>query len=329
MKEQKEQLNWLAILRGWGVLLVVIFHSFTYEENALTPILSLYNMVFDFRMPLFFFISGFLLYYTKVRNGSDFVSVLKTRVPRIIYPYLSLTLLVFLLKIAFVFLVKRPVDFSFQGLLDCFLYPINNPSRHLWFLNAILIYFLCYPIVKIGLKNKYTIFLSLIILLALYLFVPKIYFLGLSEVSKYFIFFFTGAVFSKYDLQQYLKNKLAAILVFGLFVFEILFDFSFILHSLTGIYLSICFALLSARIFPNLFYSFRNYYYQIYLLSSIFQSFITYGYVRVENNFLLLLLIFAIATITGLYLPILVAKIVKRIDWKPLLLILGYQKKIY
>ena len=152
------RINWLSILRGWMVILVIIFHSFSdiNVSEELGKVTHHINSVFSFRMALFFFISGFLLYYTKIRKDSSFGVILKERIPRIVWPYLFFTLAVFSLKLIFSNYVQRPVTFTLSSIVNIFLYPETNPWVTYWFLNTILIFFLLYPFLKYSLKNKYS-----------------------------------------------------------------------------------------------------------------------------------------------------------------------------
>ncbi len=57
----KQRLQYIDSLRGFAMLLVVIHHVSLYSLNA-HPAFSLNTVFLTFRMPLFFFLSGFLFY---------------------------------------------------------------------------------------------------------------------------------------------------------------------------------------------------------------------------------------------------------------------------
>jgi fucose 4-O-acetylase-like acetyltransferase len=244
------KLDWLSILRGWVVILVIIRHSpfEEFESSSVVNTFETFNAVFGFRMPLFFFISGFLLYYTKIKKDSSYLTIIKERIPRIVYPYFFLTLLVFCIKLIFSSHVKRVVSFSFSELLNIFIYPENNPWLIYWFLNAILIYFLIYPILKCSLKNIYISISTLLLCLGLNLFFPKdITFLDLSTVVNYLVYFYSGILFSKYALQNRIKGKRMGLLILILFVSSIFWDYNKIVHSFSGILISVYLSLLCAK----------------------------------------------------------------------------------
>jgi fucose 4-O-acetylase-like acetyltransferase len=275
-------------------------------------------------MPLFFFISGFLLFYTKIRKNSNYLSIIKTRVPRIVYPYFFITFAVYLFKIVFSSYINRPVEFSLSFFINCFIYPETNPWANLWFLNVVLIFFLCYPLLKLSLKNFYTILTTFIICILINIFIPKdISFLDLSSVGQYLIFFYGGILFSKYDLQKYMKKFIVILISLSIFILSVIFEFPKIIFSFSGILVSIYFANVCSNFIPNLFSSFRKYYYQIYLIGTFFQGIVLllYETINIENLFIPLSLL---SILCGLYIPVLISKIIKRINWKPLLNIFGF-----
>ena len=320
------RINWLSILRGWVVILVIIFHS-SPDKNAsgeLWNIFHSFNIIFSFRMALFFFISGFLLYYTKIQKNSSFVVILKERIPRIVYPYLFFTLVLVLLKFIFSAYVKRPVELTFSSILNIFLYPETHPWETYWFLNVILIFFLLYPVLKYSLKNKYLLVGTVFICLGLNLFFPKdIHLLDLSTVASYILFFYVGILFAKFQGQDYLKSHVAGLGLLVFFILSFFLDYHNLLRSFSGIGISIYFSLLCSEKIPNLFSSFRNYYYQIYLLGTFVQAGIFQLQIKFGNSHTHLITCF-LSALSGIYIPVLISKIIQKLHWKPLLKVIGF-----
>ena len=324
------RINWLSILRGWVVILVIVFHNF-YWQYSFYPVESkqvyhIFNAVFGFRMALFFFISGFLLYHTKIRKNSSFGEILKERIPRIIYPYLFFTLGLLAIKVIFKAYVRNPVDLSPSLLLNIFLYPRGHLLwPWLWFLNTLLIFFLLYPILKYTLNNKYSILCMIFFCLELILFFPKnIMIFDLSRAAPYLFFFYFGILFSKYQLQDYLKNKMIRWGVLIFFILSLFFDYKNLGHSISGIGVSIIFASYCSEKLPNLFSSFRDYYYQIYLIGSVFQHDAIWFFSKKVNNVYTFLLLYFFSIFLCIYLPVLISKIIQRLNWKPLLKVFGF-----
>jgi len=326
------QINWLSILRGWLVILVIIYHGSSnvhiYSSDILKDIFYQINIFFSFRMALFFFISGFLLYYTKIQKNSSFGVILKERIPRIIYPYLFFTIVLFSLKIIFSAHVKNPIEFSFSSFFNIFLYPkINFLWLWLWFLNAILILFLLYPILKYSLKNKYSLLCTMLICFGFNLFFPKnIHLLDLSTVAFYLLYFYSGILFSKFNLQNYFKNKITGLGFLIFFILSLFFDYNNLLHFYSGIGLSIYLSIYLSEKLPNLFSSFRNYYYQIYLIGPFFQLELLRLHFKIGNSNTYLIA-FLLSALIGIYIPVLISKSLQKLKWPPLLKVMGFSVK--
>ena len=86
----KQRIEWLAILRGMNILLVVMVHvqlvnMLTGENHFFCRALS-----FPFhpiRMPLFIFISGGLLYLSRIRKEIPTKALYKDKFQRIVIPF--------------------------------------------------------------------------------------------------------------------------------------------------------------------------------------------------------------------------------------------------
>ncbi len=82
MKESKEKIQWIDMVRGGAILLVVIGHSGC-------PSL-IYNFIYSFHMPLFFVISGYLYNYEKWNKKLGFTTFVLNRFVSYIKPYFIL-----------------------------------------------------------------------------------------------------------------------------------------------------------------------------------------------------------------------------------------------
>lgn len=71
---------------------------------------------------------------------------------------------------------------------------------------------------------------------------------------------------------------------------------------------------------PKLFFSFRNYTYQIFLMGIFAQVFIKMLYKRIDVSESIA---YVICIIAGLYVPVIITKLIKRIKFKPLLMMIG------
>lgn len=85
-----KRIEYIDALRGFTMILVVMGHTRTICMNANNDFFSFLELFFQFRMPLFFFISGFVFYSAKrVWNWDDFIVFMKKKIPvQIITPAL-------------------------------------------------------------------------------------------------------------------------------------------------------------------------------------------------------------------------------------------------
>ena len=148
-KMVKNRIDWLAVLRGLNILLVVMLHiqlidMSTGEANQFChDVTYLFNPI---RMPLFIFISGGLLYVSRIRKRIDTKTLYIDKFKRIMIPFFFFVNVYYFIKILFSQFVKTPVDYSIQDYLLSFLYFSGHPSAPLWFLATLMIFMLLYPL---------------------------------------------------------------------------------------------------------------------------------------------------------------------------------------
>ena len=83
MYNSSEQSRWVDVLKGIGIILVVVGHTR----------MPFNSFIFSFHMPLFFIVAGWLFNYT--RYSQDFYTFVKKKFNRLIMPYLVSSLIIF------------------------------------------------------------------------------------------------------------------------------------------------------------------------------------------------------------------------------------------
>lgn len=73
------RIEWVDTLKGIGILLVVVGHTAVPD--------SLKQYFFSFHMPLFFFISGYLFYFSEFSKTGSFDTYVKNKLKHLIKPY--------------------------------------------------------------------------------------------------------------------------------------------------------------------------------------------------------------------------------------------------
>jgi fucose 4-O-acetylase-like acetyltransferase len=178
----------MQMARGIGILLVTFGHSIPLKEDY--P--AIYNFIYSFHMPLFFFLSGF--FATKLLNIStinDWIKILSRSTLKLIIPYFVISLSYGLIKYFIPHMVKRL--FLWQDFFYVItVYPLSNPALFLWFLYLIIIMRIVTPIIsKI---NPWLFFLFLLI----FQFFPIDYDLfAIGWFLNYFIYYFIGTQISQ------------------------------------------------------------------------------------------------------------------------------------
>lgn len=120
-------LKFVAYLQVISIILVVFGHSFhEYDANHGTDML-IYRMMFSFRMPVFTFVSGFLMVYTAKLPWRRYVG---SKVLRLLLPYAVLSVLVLIPRYLLNFMADDDMELSVAALL----YSDRLPIPFFWFL---------------------------------------------------------------------------------------------------------------------------------------------------------------------------------------------------
>lgn len=351
-----KRINWLLILQGWAMLWVVIGHAPLGEPGA-GPAweTALYRIAYSFHMPLFMLVSGWLFYRTRLvgsggssgsseGSGSDtgwrYGAILRDKALRILLPGLVFSLVALALKVAFPGEMERQVSLSAGAILHTYLYPYDNALRELWFLVTLFWMFALMPLWRVALRRPWSQWLVLVLLVVLWFFPLHTGLLCLDKVCTHALWFYLGMVVSKEDFAaRCLAPRLwlpllagAAIYLAGLYL-EYLAGVhargqsaGALLAIVGGILFSFGIALGADRFVPRIFFSFRDYTYQIFLMGIFAQIFVKILYRHPLVSFPYVL-VWLLCVLAGLYLPVLVARLAERISFRPLSLCLGLRVK--
>lgn len=319
------KIEWLAVLQGWSMLLVVLGHNvLTIPNDPNFPITSaIIGLVYSFHMPLFMFISGYLYYFTKLRKDKPYVETIKEKLVRLGIPFMVFTVVTLFAKIALSSMMLHPAELSLGYFVDTFVLYKINPLVEMWFVITLFVLMLLYPIYKWSLANKQRMFLVFAVSLLVYYFAPRtITLFQLNNVADMFFFFYCGILFSKFELPKMFDNWYSLIITFTLFVVLIHFHLDLFFIKVMGILFSLSLCVCCSRFFPNLFSSFRNYTYQIFLLGVFFQVAVRWFYTKL-NMEVIYLPCYILGLLIALYIPVAISYIVIKIDNKYLKASLG------
>ena len=328
---EKQRIQWLAVLRGFNIVLVVMFHvqliDMTTGENHLfcTAITEPFNPI---RMPLFIFCSGGLLYLSRIKKEWSIKDLYVDKIYRILCPFLFFVTFYYFFKVLLNAFVKTKVPLTLTYFLESFcIYP-NHPSAHLWFLAVLFWFMLLYPLFVWLCKEKTRMMLFLAFTILFYLYgdvsidgVDNYFYI--FSLNRYLVYFFFGIFFFKYELYRYFRtvySLLATVLVYSIsYSMEIP-----LITEVSGILFMISLCQLLAVRYPSLFISFREYIYQIFLMSFIFQPFvelILWKKLFYQEN--LFLVFYVLNVLSGIYLPVLISQLAERSSCRVLKICLG------
>ena len=328
----KQRIEWLAVLRGLNILLVIMVHIQLVDMATGENHLFCQTLSFPFhpiRMPLFIFISGGLLYLSRIRKEIPTKTLYKDKFQRIVIPFVFFVIVYYLIKCTFNQFAKTPIELSWTNFLESFVYYRGHSSQSLWFLAVLMFLMLMYPLFCYLCKNKYRMIVFL-------LFCCGIYFIDtdldsrwnvfyIMEIQHYLVFFFLGIFFFRFELYKFIGN--IGILFVLILLYAACYYFSlFFLTSIIGIFMMCSLCLKIGTYFPNLFSSFREYIFQIYLMSLPFQTFVELIlWKKLFYHEQLFFLFYIINISAGLFMPVLIANLVKRCPYKSVRLCFGLQ----
>ena len=219
-----ERESWIDNLRGFGILLVILAHI-SYSEGYIQ------NAIYSFHMPLFFFISGYLLSkYDKCVLSFKFFF---NKILSLLWPYCTYSIIAFL----YLAIVRNFPELKYAIKQTVFLQGYGN----LWFIPCLL---LAELLGILFLKFSFKIQAIIILLLMILTSVVSVYVIPLCNYKNIgvlliftnrilisMVFLFCGKLFSISN--KNLKNgKLRLILFIGAMLF---FTLNMVLCQINGI----------------------------------------------------------------------------------------------
>lgn len=106
-----KRLEYIDVMRGIAILLVIFEHSIGYMQDSIA------RFILSFHMPLFFFISGYLL---KPIDKSEYKALIIKKTRTILLPQVTLALLSITISILFDVVLKNKMSLSEVDFLSPF-----------------------------------------------------------------------------------------------------------------------------------------------------------------------------------------------------------------
>ena len=267
----RKRLHEIDIATGIAIILVVTGHLSDYDPLWYGLIkISLYK----FHMPLFMFLSGFLLGYTRdnFENIEKYTVFLKSKSIKFIVPYLFMSLLFLCVKI-----ILHEIN-SWNKIMkmaqNILIAPTSGASIFLWYVYVLFQFYIIFPLLYSIRWLKTNLYFLLIIGVVLNLFNPFSGFLELDQFGKYFIYFASGFLTSIYYHKVRHKMLKWRWLFYFCFFFLLSLDISFN-HIIPEIFLAFvaipAFLTLSIQVNSSVFLeSIGQKTFTIYIWNSVF-----------------------------------------------------------
>lgn len=337
MGNRRIKINWLLILQAWTMLWVVIGHTPLMTDEDPCWAIILYKIAYSFHMPLFLLISGYLFYMTRIGGGNSwsYLEIVKDKLIRLGIPFVVFTFIAMIVKTLFPGDMARQVSFNLMEFVNAILYPGDGPLAELWFVAVIMWGFMLTPIWKRILNQGLLAEIGILILLIFIHFRGElnidddIHFLCISLAFNMMMWFYIGMLVCKYDVFNRIcssdKRALSCV-VFGCVIYAASESNSVpLLPTLSAILFSLGLAKILDAYIPSAFFTFRNYTYQIFLMGIFFQIATKMVYKRIGMPYFGF---YITCLLVGIYLPVIISRLIEKTNWKPMLLCIGLKPKI-
>lgn len=193
----KQRLDWIDIAKGIGIILVVFAHTIVPQiRNDYVSANFLWIFIYNFHMPLFFFLSGWL-FEKGLAHYNDKGKFILRKLKFLMLPYITFSAFAYIfinfaLKIDKLASILHGGGYTAVGIKDAVLQIITyngHIDQHLWFVFSLFLVFLINILLPKLLKSKP----MLVILLVLYVSKAVIQYFGILNYTASDLFFFTLA----------------------------------------------------------------------------------------------------------------------------------------
>lgn len=207
------RLEYVDIMRGGGILLVVIGHIIQFNNAPLDN--PIFEFIYSFHMPLFFFISGYIAQKTvHINNGSQLCNFIFKKARTLLIPFFVWQLF------ANKYFLRE--DWISVSEIDP-LYVWNNPG--LWFLKDLFLIFIYYAFYNVIIENRKNRNILLFEVLALFVSFSVFVVMSIAGITSFnkiiFIYpFIIGHFISKYAILEkvFTGEKAFAMIFFAFFI---------------------------------------------------------------------------------------------------------------
>jgi fucose 4-O-acetylase-like acetyltransferase len=222
---EKRYLPFITIMYGVAVLLVVFGHSHPLHCDYPQVVRNIIGFIYNFHMPLFFFIAGILIRNNRTPN-LNIVHWWLDKVKKLFIPYVVLTLVAIVPKFLLGDVMNDNMELSVSNVVEIIFMPRRNIWGHFWFIPVFLILELIgmsFNQLMLKLENQKKAALLLVVeLIAVVLgfyfaFYPiKAEWFGITDVCLEFVYVILGIYVCKYFIERNRKIAYTPLVVVSL-----------------------------------------------------------------------------------------------------------------
>lgn len=200
-------LIFISYLQILGCILVVMGHSFhEYPDGQNGTSLWVYRAMYSFRMPVFTFVSGFLMVFTmRLKDNPRTWRMFTTnKVKRLIIPFVVLNLVTFAPRALMSGLADNNVEISWSEFWGSFVLPDKLVVSQLWFIQmSFVLLVFCYALIRgsswLHIKDRWLYLFCILLFVTLPLlpvYYPSTF--SLDRAVELGIFFVLGMAYARY-----------------------------------------------------------------------------------------------------------------------------------
>lgn len=314
--------NWLLILQGWAILWVVLGNTYL-DPSGNEPewVNTLLRTAYTFHLPLLMFTSGciFSKKFLLNENGEKTGENLKGHIMGLLIPYLVFTIIAVLVK---AIMTKDPsLPVIATDLICSLFFPGLLPMSAMWFVLVLICYYLLLPIWKLTFNKSWYAWSFVTLLLVVHLLTIPVELFAIKWICYFAVYFYLGIVVMKKGWLNHLSGMTGFfVFLIGYVIYSIGLDVDKTMAEISGIAFSIGFVLILNNSFPKTFFSFRDYYLQIFLMGYFVQILFRILYAHLSMPYILGYLL---CLILGIYVPVIVTKIIRSRKLTPLYYCIG------
>ncbi len=219
-------LKFVAYLQIIGIIFVVLGHSFfLYPGGGHGQSMLLYRMMYNFRMPLFLFVSGFLMIYTTFGHGKERhpIDFTLNKVKRLLLPFFVLSIITFVPRSLMSGIAEDEIEMSIGSFARSVFKGDSLVIPYFWFLQAsfllLVLNYLGMYLCRGSVRAVSVYLLCAILLFAVFplLEVDVTTYFSVHEVVRLGVYFVLGMAYSYWYDAINSRVDLASIALFAVF----------------------------------------------------------------------------------------------------------------